>query len=517
MASSISDNKRIAKNTVYLYIRTLVVLIVSLYTSRVVLQVLGAEDLGIYNVVGGIVALMSFLQTAQTKATSRFITYELGKNSGPETLHKVFSACMTIHVAIAVIGIVLGETVGLWIITHWTNIPLERQSAAMWVYQFAIATFCLHIIRVPYDAIVVAHERMSMFAYMSIIEAVLQLGIVLVLKMTPGDSLVYYSASVALVALVLFLSYYVYVCMRFTYYRFAPVWDSRYSKKILSFSGWTLLGSGTNTATQQGTSLLMNNFVGLVANAALGFAGQVNIAVSKFVNGFSTAFTPQIIKLYAQNDYVALHTLMSRSSKFSFALCYLMALPLIANMEFILTLWLGNDVPMYTKEFCQLILVCTVIDATTGVYNTTITATGRIKVYQIAISLSFLLDLLCCFIMLWLHVSPVLVFTSRIMTRGIINMIIGLYFIRKDVSFDVKGYVVNVISRIVVTIVISAFPVALIAHYCNGWIQLIITGTASTLLVCGSVFFVIMSRKERNAVIIKVKNKVCRHSSTITI
>lgn len=286
---------------------------------------------------------------------------------------------MTIHIAIAIIGLLLGETVGLWIITHWTDIPLARQESAMWVYQFALIVFFIHIIRVPYDSIVVAYEKMSMFAYLSILEAVLQLGLVFLLMTISGDNLVLYSGSVAFIAFILYICYYLYVRQNFLVFKFKPQWEKEYSIRILSFSGWTLIGAGANTATQQGVNLLMNNFVGLIANAAIGFASQVNIAVGKFINGFSTAFTPQIIKLYARNDYTSLYLLINRSSKSSFALCYLMALPLIINMEFVLSVWLGDNVPMFTKEFCQLILICTIIDATTGVYNTTITATGKIR------------------------------------------------------------------------------------------------------------------------------------------
>lgn len=505
--ASVNDNKRIAKNTIYLYIRTIVVLIVSLYTSRVVLQVLGAEDLGIYNVVGGIVALMSFFQAAQTKATSRFITYELGKNSKKTILQKVFSVCMTIHIGIALLGFILGETIGLWIITHWTDIPVDRQPAAMWVYQFAIAVFCIHLIRVPYDAIVVAHERMSMFAYMSILEAILQLGIVLLLLFTKGDSLIYYSASVAIVALVLLLCYYIYVRRNFDSYRFKPIWDKQYSRSILSFSGWTLLGTGANTATQQGTNLLMNNFVGLIANAALGFASQVNIAVSKFVNGFSTAFTPQIIKLYAQKDYTSLHTLINRSSKFSFALCYFMALPLIVNMKFILALWLGDKVPMYTEQFCQLILICTIIDATTGVYNTTITATGKIRNYEIAVSLSFLLDLCCCFLLLISDVNPVLVFANRIVTRGIINMAIGLYYINKYIDFNLMNYCRNVLCKVVITILLSLCPCYILMQCTSGWTSVASTCFVSVLMTSMCTVFIIMNKHERHSVLAKLKSK----------
>ena len=214
---------------------------------------------------------------------------------------------------------------------------------------------------------------------------------------------------------------------------------------MLSFSGWTLLGSGSNALTQQGISLLMNNYVGLLANAAIGLCNQVNVAVSKFVSGFNTAFTPQVIKLYARDNYRELNLLISRSSKFSFALCYIMVLPLLCNMDFILEIWLGDDVPEYTAGFCRMVLICTLFDATTGVYNTAITATGRIRNYQILISLSFLLDLLLSFAMLYRGLEPVLVFSSRILTRGILNMVIGLYFINRYMGFDISGYIHSVL------------------------------------------------------------------------
>lgn len=504
MSSSSSNNKRIAKNTIFLYIRTAIVLLVSLYTSRVVLRVLGVENLGIYNVVGGIVAMMGFFQSAQTKATSRFITYELGRKGDQATLRRVFSVCMTIHVLIASIGLIIGETLGVWIITHWTSIPEGRLDAAMLVYQFALAVFCIQIIRVPYDSVIVAHEHMSMFAYLSVLEAVLQLGVVYALMTISGDSLIYYSAFTAFVALVIYLFYYLYVRLKFKAYRFEFVWDKDYSRRILSFSGWTLLGTGANTATQQGVNLLMNNYVGLVANAALGLAGQVNNAVSRFVSGFSTAFTPQIIKLYAQKDYAQLHVLMNRSSKFSFALCYIFALPLMANMGLILSLWLGNEVPMFTKEFCQLILACTIIDATTGVYNTAITATGKVKGYQLAISLSFLFDLVCSFVLLLCHVNPVYVFGSRIATRGFVNMFIGLYFIRKYVEFDVASYFRSVIIKIVITLLITILPVYFIALVTEGWLRLIVTIIVSVALVSLSTFCVLMTESERKTIMSQI-------------
>ena len=505
---AISDNKRIAKNTIYLYIRTIIVLFISLYTSRIVLQVLGADDLGIYNVVGGIIALMSFFQAAQTKATSRFITYELGKNSVVEKLKHVFSVCMSIHILTAIIAVILAETIGLWIVLHWTNIPLDRQLASVFVYQFSILVFCVQLIRIPYDSIIVAHEDMSIYAYFSILEVVLQLVLIFFVKKASFDSLILYAGLMAFSSFILLLSYYIYVRKKFPVYTFRFLWDKEYSRKIMSFSSWTLLGTSANTFTQQGVSLLMNNFVGLVANAALGFSSQVNIAVSKFVNGFSTAFTPQIIKLYAQNDFPSLHSLIFRSSKFSFALCYIMALPLIINMDFILHLWLGDSVPQYTAEFCSLILVCTIIDATTGVYNTTITATGHIKQYQILISISFLLDLICCSIMLVYTIDPVYVFGSRIFTRGIINMFIGLYYVKRYVDFDVKRYSNEVLLRIFYTLFLTIIPVSVLAWITDGWTQLISTGLASIILISLCVFMLIMTRAERNVILEKIILKI---------
>lgn len=507
MDNNISNNRRIAQNTIYLYIRTILVLFVSLYTSRVVLQVLGAEDLGIYNVVGGIVAFMSFLQAAQSKATGRFITYELGKNSTLDRLKYVFSLCMTIHILIALAALILGETIGLYIIEHWTDIPIERHSAAMWVYQFALVMFCLQIVRVPYDSVVVAHENMSMFAYMSILEVSLQLGLVFCIKLSKQDSLIVYSGLMALSTFIVFCSYYIFVKSKYKAYRFSFAWDKTMSKQILSFSGWTLFGTGANTATHQGVNLLMNNFVGLVANAAMGFAGQVNTAVGKFINGFSTAFTPQIVKLYAHNDRENLFSLITRSSKFSFALCYIIALPLIINMDFILQIWLGNNVPQYTCEFCQLILICTIIDATTGVYNTTITATGKIKAYQISISISFLLDLLTCTILLILNLHPALVFGSRIITRGFLNMFIGLFFLEKQVGFDVKAYFKDVVIKITISIILSVIPVSIIAMNTDGLVQLLLTGLTSVLITLICTLYVIMTKHERMAIV----SKIIRH------
>ena len=505
MSHTVSNNKRIAKNTIYLYIRTLVVMFVSLYTSRLVLQLLGETDLGIYNLVGGIVSLMAFLQAAQTKATSRFITYELGLKGNNDRLSRIYSICMTIHIILAIVIVIIAETIGLWIVNEYTNIPETRMFVANVVYQFSIYTFVMHFLRCPLDSVIIAQENMSVYAYMSIVEVLLQLGIVVGLLYYNGDKLSLYGGLIFVISIILFVCFLIYKIKIYPQYKYKFIWDKKESLKVLSFSGWTLLGGAANTLTQQGVNILFNNFVGLVANAAMGFASQVNVAVARFVSSFTTAFNPQIIKLEAQADKQALFTLINRASKYSFALCYIMVLPLIANMNFVLQMWLVN-VPQYTVEFCQLILICTLFDATTGVFNTTITATGKIKYYQIFIATSFLLDLLCAFVLLKIGCHPAIVFGSRIMTRGVINMFVGFYFAKKYISFPLVKYLKEVLVPVVLTIIIS-IPFAIFKIY-DYWLGAVLNMIICFVVISVCTIFFIMSKNERQKIFNVINTKI---------
>ncbi len=478
---ALSSNKRIAKNTVLLYLRTLIVLVISLYTSRLILKALGAEDLGIYNVVGGIVALMAFFRASMSKATSRFITYSLGNGSDEATMKRIFSAAMMNHLIIAGVAIVAGETIGLLILKYWADIPDTRQFAALCTYQCALAIFCVHIITTPFESVVIAHENMSVYAYISILTAVLKLALAFVMLGSSLDRLILYGVMMVLMDLLIFFIYVLYCHRRYPVFRFLLLWDKEYSKQMFTFSGWTLFGSSANAATQQGVSLLFNNFIGLIANAALGFANQVNAALAQFVSSFHTAFNPQIVKLYAQREMEKMHLLMNRASKFSFLLTYVIALPLIANMDFVLNKWLV-DVPQYTTEFCQLILISCIIDSMTGVFNTAITATGNIRGFQIGISISFILDLVTAAALLFLHQHPALVFGSRIMTRGVINMIIELHFVKKQLSFDLRHYCITVLLPVILTVAVTVPLVWCSLHYFYGWLRLFVSTSVS--LVC---------------------------------
>lgn len=478
-----------------------------MYISRLVLAELGAENLGIYNVVGGIVTLIAFFQAALTKSTGRYITYDLGADTTIEQQKKTFSACLGVHVLIVLVFLILGETIGLWVLHNYTSIPNDRIFAAEVIYQLSLLTLSMNIMVVPYSAAIIAHEKMSVYAIISIADAVLKLIGVMLIPFIASDSLILYGVIIFLVALMNVIFNAVYVLQKIPTYKSFPRWHKGTSVGILKFSGWTLLGSTTNTATQQGVALLFNNFVSLIANAALGFANQVNAALEQFVRSFTTAFNPQIIKLCAAKDYNSLHKLMTMASKTSFVLAYIVALPLITNMDYLLHLWL-TDVPEYTKEFCQLIVACTVIDATTGVYNTTITATGQIKNYQIAISISFSLDLLCAYFLLVLHFHPALVYGSRIITRGFINMIIGLFYIHNLVFFDVKKYfrqaLLPILSVLILTTPINYY---LTLHF-NDVARLLISTITDVILVTILSFFIILNSSEKNAIMNLLKQKV---------
>lgn len=497
------NNKIIAKNTISLYARTFIVLVISLYLSRKILEILGEVDLGIYNVVGGVVTLIAFFINAQTTATSRFITYELGKESGDPK--KIFSECITIHILLATAIIILGETIGLIVVYKFTNIPSERFEAALLVYQFSILTLALRFLTIPVQSVIIAHEKMTPYAVLSIAEVVLKLILVLLIGRFSIDHLKLYGVALFLISGFVFIVSVIYVHYTFNEYSFKWKWDKEDCLKIVSFSGWTLLGSSANTATQQGVSLLFNNFVGLVANTALGFANQVNGAVSMFVTSFATAFNPQIVKSYAAKDLHDMHTLMCRASKVSFFLAYVLALPLLVNMDYVLGIWLGN-VPKYTVEFCSLILICSVIDATTAIFNTSIMASGEIKGYQIAISISFSLDLVCSFVLLKCGLNPAFAFCSRILTRGILNMLIGMHYSKKNINFNLLYYLKYDLLPIIATIILTGLPLLALNYMPDSILKFALSVGAAIILCVLCLLFVLFNKEERKKIISLIIN-----------
>lgn len=495
MESYTQANRRLAKNTIALFLRQVIVLAVQLFVTRLILKALGADDFGIYSVVGSVVLLFSFFNTAMSTASQRFITYELGTGNR-ESTSRVFSVSLSVQVLVAFVLLLIIEGVGYWMLNYKLNIPSERLTAANIAFQFSMLTFCISVIRVPFEATVIAHERLTFFAYTGILEVLLRFGLAIILLHTMLDRLVLYSALLALIALVLFVLYVVYCKRKLKSCDFTIVKDKDLYKRLFSYTGWSLLGSGTNVLTQQGFIFLINIYYGVVVNAAMGIANQVNAAVAGFVGSFLTSYRPQIVKYYAQEDVLHVNWLISMTSKMSFTLMIIPVVLLIFNMPFILGLWLG-EVPNYAVEFCQIILICTLIDAVTGSYNAAVMASNQIRNYQIAISCSFVLDLIFSFILIKVGVLPYLVLISRIMTRGLINMIIGLIFINKLVKFDIPAYIKRVLVPMLVTICLILFMLCFLNNYPTGVLRLVISSIAIVPVAALSIYYLLFTKVER--------------------
>jgi len=506
--SHTQDNKRLAKNTVALYLRSILVLFVGLYVSRVLLQVLGVEDYGIYNVVGSVVIFFSFLNAAMTASSQRFLTFEIGRGDD-EGVKRVFSVSLTSQIVLSIVLVGIMEVVGIWFLNNKLNIPAERLPAANWVFQLSIITFVINMIVVPYSAMIVAYEKLTFFAYVSIVDVLLKLGIVLLLSTIECDKLVLYAFLIMIVVLIMLVLNAVYCKKRFQSCSFVVVKDAESYKHLFLYSGWSLLGSSTNVATQNGFTFILNIFYGVTLNAAMGIANQVNTAVSNFVNSFQTSYRPQIVKAYAQNDHNHLVGLIFTTSKMSYALMVIPTLLLIFNMPIILDIWL-TEVPPYAVQFCQIILICTLVDAVTSPYNAAIMATTQIRNYQIAISISFVVDLLVSYLLFVVGFKPYLILLSRLVTRGGVNMVIGWYYMVELLQFPLKDYLQKCLKPILIVSVLTIPVLVVFYHFFSGWLMLLL----STLFVIVSYYYLIMykvlTEQERAHVIGYLKSKLKR-------
>ena len=424
----------------------LVLMLVSLYTSRVVLAALGVEDYGIYNVVGGIVVLFTFINAAMITSTQRYLNYELGRNTLSQA-SKVFSISLNIHILISLIVVLLAETVGLWLLNTTIQYPESRESAVQITYQLSILITCIKIIRAPYNAAIIAHEKMSFYAYLSIFEAILQLGVVYLLMVSKSDRLILYSVLLCLVAIIVNLCYYAYCRKKFEICLYKLYNDKSLYRQLLSFSGWSLFGGVANMGASQGLNMILNIFFGVTINAAMGIANQVNTAVSSFVSSFQTAFNPQIVKSYAAEDHNYFIKLILSTSKYSYILLFIIALPIYICCPEVLDIWL-TEVPEYTVSFCRLMLIYALLDALQGPLWYSVQATGKIKTYQILMSLMILSNLPIAYACLKLGYSP----SSVLVVRCIINittLFVRLWYLNKLYKFPVIKFINNVICRII--------------------------------------------------------------------
>lgn len=454
-------NKRIAKNTIALYIRMVFAMLVSLYTSRVVLQTLGVDDFGTYGVVGGIVTLFAFVNNTLVGSIQRFLNFEIGKNN-PEGVTKVFSNGFHVQVVFSGIIILLGETIGLWYLNNFINVPESRMYAANWVYQFAILTTVLRIIRSPFNASMIAYERMTVFAIIGIVDVCMKLAIVYLLLISPFDRLISYAALGALVSTGITLFYVYYNNTHFKDCHIEHRIEKPLLKQMLSFSGWNIFGSASLLATFQGVDLIINYFHGVAVNAALTIANQVYGAAYSLTSNFQTAFNPQITKTYARGNMNDLFDLICRTTRYSFFLVIICALPLLFECGGLLTFWLGI-VPNYAKEFCDFMVLICVVDALSGPLWMSVYATGKIKKYQIIISSILFLNFPITAICMYAGMSPVWALVIRfLVTIG--GYLYRLIYLITKMDMPFKYYMYSVIKPCGIVFILAVL-IVLGLHY----------------------------------------------------
>lgn len=503
MTDNTANNKRIAKNTLLLYVRMLFMMAVSLYTSRVVLNTLGVEDFGIYNVVGGIVTMFTFMNGAMASATQRYLTFELGRGD-IERLHKVFCTSMHIHALISLAIFILAETIGLWFLYTHMTIPADRMDAALCVYQFAVASCIVVLMSVPYNASIIAHEKMSAFAYISILEVVLKLLIVYMLVWFDFDKLKLYAVLMFCVQMISRIAYGRYCGKHFKETRYQRIWDRKLFREMTGFAGWSLFGNLAVVAFTQGLNILLNMFFGPVVNAARGIAVQVQNAIQGFCANFQMALNPQITKNYASGDLKQMHRLVFASSKYSFFLLLFLSLPVIIEAEQILTVWL-KIVPTHAVNFVRLILCIIMVDAIANPLIVSAQATGKIKVYQAVVGGVLLLIVPVAYIVLKLGGSPESAFTVHF-AFVVLAQIARVWMIRPMIRLSVWEYVKEVICRIVGVVILSVtFPIAIYEMLAPSLERFLLVVCVCVVSVGTAVYFAGLQKSERVFVVNKVK------------
>ena len=499
------NNKRIVKNTLYLYLRMLFLMLVSLYTSRVILDALGVEDYGIYNVVGGFVSMFALISASLTSACSRFLNFELGKGDS-ERQNIVFSTAVTIQWGLAIIVAVLSEVIGIWYVNKVMVIPPDRLIAANWCFQFSIFNFCMNLIIVPYNASIIAHERMKAFAFVGLFQGLSQLGISFLVYVELFDRLVFYALLLMILQLVIRIMYQIYCRKNFSECHYRFIFDKPLLKDMFSYSLWHLIGNGAAVLKVHGVNLVLNVFFGPAVNAARGIANQVDHAVAQFVGNFMMAMNPQITKSYAKGDYSYMYGLVNKGARFSFYLLLILSLPIIVNADFILNLWL-KKVPNYTVEFSQLTLVAMLISSLSRPIITAQNATGNVRNYQIVVGGVELLNLPFSYLCLYFGMKPTSVFLVLIFVN-ILSLAARLFMLPQTLSgFKPMIFIKDVILPcLLVTVIATVFPLFLYQILSNDATGFIINIITCFLFSAFSVFYIGCNQSERIFIYSHVKS-----------
>jgi len=491
-----SNSQRVAKNTGFLFIRSVIIFIVTLYTSRVVLKVLGFEDFGIYNVVGSVVVFFGFLQGTLNGATYRFIAYELGGGT-EDSLKKIYSMAINAHILLSVSILILMELVGVWFINYELNISPNRIYAANWTYQISLLTFCMKMVQTPFESNIIAHEKMNFYAYVSIGEAVLKLGMLYLLVISPIDKLISYSLLWSFIAFIVFFAKVIYCNKAFPTCKYIKYWDKSTLIRFLKYSGWNMLVTPVDVATQQCRSIFFNIFFGVVANAALGVANQVTGQVTSLVNTFTQAFNPQIIKSYAAGKYEYFKKMIFTTSKISYFLMLFVCVPLIANIDFILRIWLG-DYPSDAPAFIISILCFALIDSCQAPLWSAVHASGKLKVHQILMGSIKALAIPGMYISLKLGASALFAMYVIVICNFMCAVARTIH-VSRLLDFSLYQFISEVIVKIIIITILTLPLPMLVVHYVGSNIYgFLLSGTTSVITISIIVYYYGLNREERN-------------------
>jgi O-antigen/teichoic acid export membrane protein len=501
------NSKRIAKNTLYLYLRMFIILIVSLFTVRIVIQTLGIEDYGVYNVVGGVVLALSFISKILSGASQRFFSYALGRNDKKQ-LEEVFTTISLCYFAVTILIVLLAESIGLWFVCNKMAIPNGRMVAALWVFQFAILSFVVSLLTNPYQAVIVSHENMSVYAYISIIEVVSKLLIVYLLLLLPYDKLKVYSILMFFTTLMVNSIYFLYCRHKYEESRFHFSWNKQQFISVFSYSSWTLFGTIAGQCNTQGVNILLNLFFGPVANAAYSIGSQVSNHVQGFGLNFYTAVKPPLIKSYAQGDYEYMNKLFVFSSKALFVLLYFFILPIFVVTYDLLFFWLGK-VEMYMVDFVRLFLIYTLLLSISFPITALIQAAGRVKIYHTLVDGFSLISLPTIYILFKLGFPANTCFYVTIFVFLIAHFIRLLVAKKVIYNFSIMGYLKHIGFPILIAVVLTLLPMLIVSSYFDKGIVGIIILVPISLFICiVTCYYVVFDIIERKQLIRLIRNKI---------
>lgn len=507
------NNKRLAKNTIFLYFRMAFLMCIGLYTSRVVLRTLGIEDYGTYNLVGSIVLMFGFLNATLSTSTQRFLNIEIGKGD-TRKLKEVFSNSLFLHLILVGIIFLLAETVGLWYVIDIAVIPPGREDAAVWVYQFSIIAACIQIIQLPFMATIIAHEKMNAYAYISIFEGLAKLLIVYLIQVLEYDKLIMYGLFVLIVHICVAIFYNIYCQKHFSEARFRVSVNKPMLKEMLGFSGWNLTGNLAFACNTQGLNIVLNAFFGTVVNAARGIAFQIQALITQFANNFQIAVKPQVVKYYAAGQLREMEKLVINSAKYSAFMMIVLVVPVIINIKELLTLWLG-EYPAYTPIFVTIILMRCIIATITNNILMVVHATGYLKNISICAGILLLLVLPISYIMLLLGFNPAIVFVIDLVA-AMGEAAIELYFMNKYINFPVKKFCKEVYLKIIFILATIYLLTYLIYHFVNdlGNIYTLLIVLPSSVIISLLIIYTLgLNSDARKNVTRMIKSKIGRRKS----